>query len=316
VIDLLFAEFQNSSFKMGFFKIFIFAITVALLSFKTLQHTFASVHGNDAVRLLEQITNSAIIERTNLIGFRIFAFSVILFTVLNLLFDSNVRIIAVNLLDTSDVPKRIGREVFLTFTVWCWIVQGIYFSSTLALHFIPGMPNWFIQMTMILFEISLSVSILVTFIVSFVLIPKINRDGIDLSPMVRPISLIMHNANILFMTTELLFNRIEMDIGHLPFSILFGLLYVINAWALAYKSGFFFYFFLNYNFKHALLSHTALVSILGVFFAMAYFVGQIFEDSNLYAIPVLYGLALSICMIRTPAEIVKPAKTAQVKKME
>lgn len=293
---------------MGFIQVFIFSITLALLSFKILLITFAPVHGVDAIRLFEQITNSAIINQNILIGFRLFSFSVILFTVLNLLLDTNGRLIVVNMVDTSDVPKKIGREVFLTFTVWCWIVQGIYFSSTLALHFITGLPDWFIQMTMILFEISLSVSVLVTFVVSFVLIPKINKSGSDLGPMIRPISLIMHNANILFMTTELLFNRIEMDIGHLPFSILFGLLYVFNAWALSYKYGFFFYYFLNYNFKYALLSYTALVSILAIFFLMAYFVGQIFEDSNVYAIPVLYGLALSICTIRAPAKIGKSSK--------
>ena len=62
---------------------------------------------------------------------------------------------------------------------------------------------------------------------------------------IRP--LLMHNANVLLMFTELLLNRLKVDPMHLPMVLGWGVWYVVFAWWWHRRTGVFFYPFMDYR---------------------------------------------------------------------
>ncbi|KAI8895145.1 hypothetical protein BC833DRAFT_623298 [Globomyces pollinis-pini] len=194
-----------------------------------------------------------------------------------------------------------GLTEFGTFTFWAWNLQGVYYLFTLYLHVLPDPSPLLIQTTVILFEVSFSVAILVTVVVTFVLIPVGIHMKEDVEGLFAPLALIMHNLNVIFMVLELIWNQIKFDLSHLPFVILFGLVYVIAAWFIAYSQGYFFYFFLNFNQPKCILLHLALVLALSLFYLISYFTTiWLNPEDNLLAIPVLLFGTWFICCIQSP----------------
>ena len=107
---------------------------------------------------------------------------------------------------------------------------------------------------------------LVTTIVSFVLIPATENKGLSADNYYRPLPLVMHNFNVLFMSDRLGLNKLRFHLPHLAFAALWGIAYVFFAWVWYQYSGVFFYFFLDYNHHLAVLYHLGLVALMVFYF--------------------------------------------------
>lgn len=169
-----------------------------------------------------------------------------------------------------------GLARFTTFTSWCWSMQGVYFCISAycsAAHLYPGRlsppPPAVHAATWVLYEVCLATSILVTVVVTFVLIPTAKRtDGHKQFFTWEP--LLMHNANIAFMIAELLLTAIPVHPVHFSFAAILGVSYVIFSWFWFWSTGVFYYFFLDFRRKKAVLMQLALVVALVVFYGFGW----------------------------------------------
>ena len=116
---------------------------------------------------------------------------------------------------------------------------------------------------------------------------------------IRP--LLMHNANVLLMFTELLLNRMKVDPMHLPMVLAWGVWYVIFAWWWHSRTGVFFYPFMDYSLPNwkILGLKLAVMSAMAAFFYGSYRLDQLVEPhSYLVKAGVVYGLMLLIVKVR------------------
>jgi hypothetical protein len=63
---------------------------------------------------------------------------------------------------------------------------------------------------------------------------------------------------------ELIANKIPFNVTHFPFIVFFGQFYVVFSWELFKRIGLFYYFFLDYEGKHAVALQ------LGLLFAVIF----------------------------------------------
>lgn len=175
---------------------------------------------------LQQLIHSNLIPDTWMLGFRSGALVTIVSTSLYVLFDPvGVRLTA-RKLDGSEVQVHFnGLRRFVTFTTWSWILQGLYFGlvTVLQLRLMSNTSPWHtfaIELAEILFELNLSVAMLVSSVVTYVLIPSALKAGMNANLLLGIPALLMHNANLLFIVSEVLFNQVEVRMHHLPFVLL------------------------------------------------------------------------------------------------
>lgn len=248
-----------------------------------------------------------------LLGFRISALGIILFTNISIFLRAPIVLTGTTRFQETRTIKLAGFSRFTTFTVWSWCVQGLYFAlvvsctllqriSTSSEHwFLPHMSFW----SWVLFELSLSISILVSLVVTYVLYPFAVKAKADYSVLFEWPSLAMHNLNLIFMAVELLINSFpSVNPWHAPFAVLYGVVYVVFAWIWELSGGVFYYFFLNYAHKRAIVFHIGLVSALYMFF----FLGWLLKaELNLYpaAAPVAIVFGLSQALMFRPYKIEK-----------
>ena len=185
----------------------------------------------------------------------------------------------------SSTSLRITHLARLTtFTVWSWLLIGIYFSLVLyATHCeLNSSPvnNAFVQLTWVLYEICFAVSLLITVLVSFVLIPMGNKKGIPIDYFFKTPALLMHNANVVFMALEGAGNRLPIVFSHFPFVALYGITYVVFSWIWFHHKGVFYYFFLDYERPHAALSHLGLIIVLAIFFEVGVIFSYLTEQDS------------------------------------
>lgn len=149
-----------------------------------------------------------------------------------------------------------GFKIFSTFTVQAWTLQGFYFAGTAALalhHRVRGGAGneegavlHAVACTLwAVYQVSFGCAALVSAVVTFVLIPGLLRRGETPIIFFQPTVQLMHNANILFMATELLFNSLPILSRHLAFTVLFGLCYVPFSWVWVRRTGIVYYAFLD-----------------------------------------------------------------------
>jgi hypothetical protein len=168
-------------------------------------------------------------------------------------------------------------ERLTAFTVWSWILQGLYFSiaayaSYLAINIndmnqsktIPLFPT----IAWVFYEISLPVSYLVSLVVAFVLIPGMKKAKLPTDIFFTPISLLMHNANLVFMIFEFMVNGLPILYWHFAFIFIYACTYVVFAWIWYQYKKMFYYFFLDYNRAGSLYWQIGLIFILYVLYAM------------------------------------------------
>ncbi len=113
-------------------------------------------------------------------------------------------------------------------------------------------------------QVSFSCAFLVTFIVSFVLIPGIKKQGLPVVHFFKFFPLLFHNANIMLMITDTLLSKTKFCLWHFPFAVLFGCCYVVFQWYWFQVIGVFYYFFLDYHGSYAVLWHLGLIVVVSV----------------------------------------------------
>lgn len=218
-----------------------YILTAADLGFTTLE--------------LTDITTSEFVSSNVLLLIRFIFALVINGSLFHIVTDKNALEITVSL-STGGLKtvKLLGFDRLSTFTLWCWTLQGVYFTLACccSLSLSPSSlsssfpETLLLNVTWVLFEISLALAYLVTFLVTFVLIPAAEAKEIP-HKFFTPMPVLCHNANAVFMAVDLLLNRLPMPFPHIAFIQLFGLAYVLFAWRLHAKRGIFFYFFLDYD---------------------------------------------------------------------
>lgn len=228
---------------------------------------------------------------------------------------------------TLRIPTPYGRpkvlfmrhfERFAAFTQWSWVMQAWYFGITTVLYFIseyrpeilmdpafgvkPYLPT-VASVLWIMYELSVTMAFLVTTIVTFVLIPATEKKGLSADNYYRPLPLIMHNFNVLFMSLELGLNNVRFHLPHLAFAALWGIAYVFFAWLWYRYTGVFFYFFLDYNHPFAALYHLGLVGLMAFFFIACSIMGNYVDThavGNIFNTPFLCLMAFTISIMKWP----------------
>ncbi|KAJ3275856.1 hypothetical protein HDV01_006722 [Terramyces sp. JEL0728] len=287
-----------------------FAQALGLLAVITLGLTFLifNYHQLDrsAEDLVNQITSSSLISSDYLLAFRAFCLLCNLYVdLIPTFFDKVGHTITAFQIDTQPRTVRmIGGIRFCTFTLWSWLIQGIYFALTIAAQFGYITNLYVLEGIVILFELATSVAILVTVVVTFVLVPGAAKGDVkNMVGLFRFQVLLTHNANVAFMVTELVLNNIKFKYSHFPYAGLFGITYIAFSWVLAQKIGVFFYNFLNYNFPKVLVAYTALLFALSVFFSIAFAISHYVDPThNPWTIPFIIAGVYSICCVRMPAK--------------
>lgn len=205
--------------------------------------------------------------------------------------------------------KHLSR--ITTFTVWSWILIGLYFGLTLYIthcsdHLRSEPPAWLLHLAWVLYEVSFSVALLITVLVTFVLIPAAKHRGLPVVTFFNTPALLMHNANVVFMLLESACNRLPFLLPHIVFGVFYGVLYVVFAWLWFWHKGVFYYFFLDYEHPHAVLCHLGLIAALGVFFYFGVVISWLTEGDSLHALLVSGGGFLTDCLL--VFELLTPAR--------
>jgi hypothetical protein len=185
------------------------------------------------------------------------------------------------------------------FTVWSWILQGIYFTLTCycsiylgikdqlpsdQIHPLPMMPMILQRIAWVLFEISFPVSFLVSMIVSFVLIPGARKNKMPTDNFFKIYALVMHNCNILYMAGEFIANQLPFVLTHITFMHLYAIGYAIFSWIWHYYKGFYYYFFLDYNRSGAFFWYFGLLFGVSLLFLAGYGCAHL-QNNNNHTVP-------------------------------
>lgn len=200
---------------------------------------------------------------------------------------------------------------FTAFTVWCWFLQGVYFFLSLLCSFnevlkqynhqpIYHIPNELLFITWIVFEISFSMSFLVTIVVTFVLIPGGIKKGVSVDGMFKFFPLLFHNANVVFMVYEIFSNKLTFSINHFPFVLLFGCAYSAFSWWFFASRKVFLYFFLDYDEPYAIFAYLALLAAVGIFFMFGYFISLMKQTNNIYGNLLIIAFTFAIMRFTKP----------------
>lgn len=245
-------------------------ILVAMLATVTTWYLFSQDLGFSELQV-DDITTSDFVPPSLLLLIRLL-FAVVIFASLFYITSDKEGLEVTVSVSTGGLKsvRLTGLERLYTFTIWCWTLQGMYFALAAFCaifsvaekeHSAP--VNMIAHITWVLFEISFALAYLVTFLVSFVLIPGAEANKIP-HKFFTPIPVLCHNANAVFMGVELLLNRLSMPFPHIAFIQLFGLAYVIFAWRLHSKMGIFFYFFLDYDRPYAVVWYLGLFAAVSI----------------------------------------------------
>eukprot|EP00466_Bigelowiella_natans_P020859 jgi/Bigna1/132277/aug1.17_g6985 len=225
---------------------------------------------------------------TLLLSLRAVALAVVLTVIFNICTDPNpTQVIGRSTRKPENKVLLRGMTRLTTFTVWCWLLQGVYFflATMASLHLLPVSM---IPLQWILFELSLAMALLVTIVVTFVLVPMSQSRGYPMDFLFKWTVLAMHNLNTLFMLLELVLNRFDIHAYHFPAVLVYGVAYVLFAWANEqWGVGIFYYFFLDYTRPYAILGYLGLFIAVTVFYSFAYWIDLVFEAHRWIAFLVI-----------------------------
>jgi len=237
--------------------------------------------------------------------FRLAAALTIWGTVLFIIFDPvGFPLVVLDENESEKIVKLHGLSRLTTFTVWSWMLQGFYFTFATLCSFVKLYPSVFSSdmhsncsdymspLAFILFEISFPVAFLVSSVVTFVLIPFERKnspatfDGYFLFH-----NLLMHNANIIFMTVEFFANDLHFTFHHYVYMLIYGLSYIIFSWGWKKYCNILYYFFLDYERKDAVFWHIGLLLGLLVLFFSGYYLSNLqFQENAMLSVMIVGGL--------------------------
>src|SRR5262249_53078819 len=136
-------------------------------------------------------------------------------------------------------------------------------------------PSCVVTATLVLFEVSYPMRILVTAVVTFVLLPVAHGYNQPMSRMFGWRPLMMHNGNVLMMQLAMLSAPPPVTLAHLPYAVLFGCCYAIFAWYWFWRTGVFYYFFLDYHRPYAVVAYLGLLTTLPMLYGLGYLIAVI-----------------------------------------
>jgi hypothetical protein len=132
-----------------------------------------------------------------------------------------------------------GWKTLATFTHWSWIMLGLSFSlsAAITLDVSFGLEHHvskpMLRAALICFEIAAPLSFLVSAVVTHSIWPQVVKQNGDLTDLMHPRTLLMHNANMFFSVTEVaLLGGIPVRFADIALAPLFGLMYVIFSWSM------------------------------------------------------------------------------------
>jgi hypothetical protein len=205
-----------------------------------------------------------------------------------------------------------------TFTLWCFTLLFFYF--TLAAYcsgaaFVGRddiVPSCVVIATLVLFEVSYPMSVLVTAIVTFVLIPVAYRRHHPIGRMFGWRPLMLHNGNVLMMQLAMLSAPPPVTLAHLLYAVLFGCCYTIFAWCWFWRTRVFYYFFLDYHRPYAVVAYLGLLATLAMLYGFGYLIAVIarHESSRWWTYPCIMLITLCIMRFREPTAPHNPLRGA------
>ena len=181
---------------------------------------------------LLQIATSEVVSLGSLILFRLACLAIAGWTLWQVYFDRKG--LEMRSIDTTITLRGLGR--WTTFTVWCFSLLLAYFSlaTVCSTAVLVGrgdvLPAGVVLATLILFEVSYPMSLLVTAIVTFVLFPLARRHNYPTDRMFRWRPQVMHNGNTIMMQLAMLLAPPPVILAHLSYVLLFGCCYAVFSW--------------------------------------------------------------------------------------
>eukprot|EP01038_Epipyxis_sp_PR26KG_P004484 gene4484-6338_t len=226
---------------------------------------------------------SALLILVITISFSIFQYFDMQWTSINLELMTQSRFALINVQQVGVV-----RLIFCTI-IWCSIYFSIFIEPTIIIPVaVPGKPDRLIRVKgfeklsffyclelvvariltigWILFEVSYAMALLVSTVVNFVLIPETLKNKASVAHFFTPLGILMHNANVIFMTFELVVGRVPFSTWHFPFILLYGSSYAVFSWIWNYYKDVFYYFFMDYNRSGAVYWYIGLMVTVSLFF--------------------------------------------------
>ena len=258
---------------MSFTNVFILIMLVSFMSFYTIFYQdmqWDKIYLDDIINVNSQITG---IDFQGLGLMRLFFFLIILTSCIVLIKDPEG--LRINIYQNSKIVQLhlLRWDRFTMFTVWCWVLQGFYFGLSSYLVLLHNSSSFTLSRNkilyctcVVLYEVSFSLAFLVTSVVTFILIPFGKSKGLPVDNFFRPLPLMMHNLNVLFVSLDMILNKINFFAMHFPFVVMIGISYVIFSWYWYHKKGIFYYFFLDYNGPRSVLWHSGLLIAVALFF--------------------------------------------------
>ena len=262
----------------------------------------------EASQTQEQIATSSIVPDWVLISFRLFCVALVCITLSWVVLDpKGGSDFPLHLKEREMLPRDVvGPTRLAAFTMWHFALIGISFgvSGTASLIHSTGgtVPQWILVASPILFSASYSCAILVTFVVTFRLIPNNLERGLPVRNFFSWYEILMHNGNIVILGISLFVNGMDVQWHYFAYPILFGIAYV--AWAAVYAnfiSGVFIYDFLDYRMRGAPLVHVVLLLIIGLSFTIVFALDRMSEWSVLPAALLAMAMTWRITTFREPA---------------
>jgi hypothetical protein len=293
---------------MGFLTIFAFATSCAIACYLLIVQNVSFAW--DLLENRELMTSSKIVGISPflLVFIRSLFGLTIWYLNFSIMLDSEgLKMTVLDRKGGSKVLHLFYLERFTMFTVWSWVLQGIYFLFAILIYayeynifdvfgMISGgninnsviLLKYFTRITWVLYEINFAVALFISVVVTYVLIPGQRAKGLPVERMFTIIPLTMHNANVIFMAIEMFLNKLPFVAMHACFIILYAISYVVFSWFwMKFGHGIFYYFFLDYDKPYALAWHVALLIALSLFYLFGVILTN-YVESN-------YTRALLLC---------------------
>jgi hypothetical protein len=282
-----------------------FTSVATVIAFVTISAVWSVVHDIGVVAVsLRAVAESDFIPLGAVVLFRGACAAVALYTLLGVYCDHEALELRYD--DATVYLRRHGR--WTTFTLWCFTLLFFYF--TLAAYcsgaaFVGRgdvVPSGIVMATLVLFEVSYPMSLLVTVVVTFVLVPMARRHNDPMDRMFRWRSLMMHNGNVLMMQLAMLSAPPPVTLAHLPYAVLFGCCYALFAWYWFWRTRVFYYFFLDYRRPYAVMIYLGLLAALTMLYGLGCLIALIarHEGSRWWTYPCIMLITLGITRFRQP----------------
>jgi hypothetical protein len=292
-----------------------FTLVASVTAAVTISAVWSVLHdGGVAAVSLRDIAESDILPLGAMTLFR-FACAVVAFYTLLCVYCDHEGL-ALHYRDAQVHLRRHSR--WTTFTLWCFTLLFFYF--TLAAYcsgaaFVGRsdlVPSCVIMVTLVLFEVSYPMSILVTATVTFVLLPMAYRHNHPIGRMFGWRPLMLHNGNVFMMQLAMLSAPPPVTLAHLPYAVLFGCSYAIFAWYWFRRTCVFYYFFLDYHRPYAAVVYLGLLATLAMLYGLGYLIAAIahHESSRWWTYPCIMLITLCIMRFREPTVPHDPLRVA------